>query len=146
MNFAGFFSRLLALLVDNIAVSVLAWIVAALLGGAIGLTAGTGSGFLNFVSSTLALLTMVILFFFQFIYFGWMWSQSGQTVGMKLTNIKVVRQESEALPNFWRAGLRGTVGYYISGLVFSLGFIWAAFDGNKETWHDKLFDTWVVID
>ena len=31
MNFAGFFSRLLALLVDNIAVGLLAWIVAALL-------------------------------------------------------------------------------------------------------------------
>jgi uncharacterized RDD family membrane protein YckC len=37
--------------------------------------------------------------------------------------------------------LRGTVGYWISGLVFGLGFIWAAFDGRKEAWHDKLFDT-----
>ncbi len=42
------------------------------------------------------------------------------------------------------AAFRGTLGYYISGLVFSLGFIWAAFDSRKETWHDKLFDTWVV--
>ena len=89
-------------------------------------------------------MTIVILVFFHFIYFGWMWSRDGQTVGMKLVNIKVIRQQSDELPSFWRAGFRGTIGYYISGLVFSLGFIWAAFDGNKEAWHDKLFDTWVV--
>lgn len=46
--------------------------------------------------------------------------------------------------SFWRAAFRGTLGYIISGFVFSLGFIWAAFDGQKEAWHDKLFDTWVV--
>ena len=37
-----------------------------------------------------------------------------------------------------------SLGYYISGLLFSLGYIWAIFDPNKEAWHDKLFDTWVV--
>ena len=70
--------------------------------------------------------------------------RDGQSVGMKLFNIKVVRQtESESI-SFWRGAFRGTLGYYISGLVFGLGFIWAAFDSQKETWHDKLFDTWVV--
>jgi uncharacterized RDD family membrane protein YckC len=29
-------------------------------------------------------------------------------------------------------------------LLFGLGYIWAAFDANNETWHDKIFDTWVV--
>ena len=43
-----------------------------------------------------------------------------------------------------RGGFRGTIGYWISGLIFGLGFIWAAFDQDKEAWHDKLFDTWVV--
>ena len=64
---------------------------------------------------------------------------------MKLRNMKVVRRDDEPL-SFVRAGLRGTVCYWISSLIFNLGFIWAAFDEEKETWHDKIFDTWVVID
>jgi uncharacterized RDD family membrane protein YckC len=55
----------------------------------------------------------------------------------------VVRQDSSAI-TFWRGGFRGSLGYLISSLIFNLGFIWAAFDVNKEAWHDKLFDTWVV--
>ena len=62
---------------------------------------------------------------------------------MKLTNVRVVRRNSDAKISFLRGGLRGTLGYYISGLLFSLGYLWALFDGNKETWHDKIFDTWV---
>lgn len=46
--------------------------------------------------------------------------------------------------NLWRAALRGTAGYWISGLIFGLGYLWAACDENQETWHDKVFDTWIV--
>ena len=45
---------------------------------------------------------------------------------------------------FLAAGLRGTVGYWISTVIFFLGFIWAAFDKNKEAWHNKIFGTGVV--
>jgi uncharacterized RDD family membrane protein YckC len=62
---------------------------------------------------------------------------------MKMLNIQVVGQDGQPL-SFLRAGLRGSVGYWISGFIFSLGFIWAAFDAKKEAWHDKLFKTWVV--
>jgi uncharacterized RDD family membrane protein YckC len=47
--------------------------------------------------------------------------------------------------SFISGALRGTVGYFISSLIFDLGFIWAAFDANQEAWHDKLFDTHVVM-
>jgi uncharacterized RDD family membrane protein YckC len=46
--------------------------------------------------------------------------------------------------SYVRAALRGTVGYWISGFIFGLGYIWAAFDSDKEAWHDKLFDTSVI--
>ena len=32
----------------------------------------------------------------------------------------------------------------ISGLIFSLGFIWVAFDGKRQGWHDKLAGTYVI--
>jgi uncharacterized RDD family membrane protein YckC len=98
----------------------------------------------SFLSGATAMIVYVVLVLFQFLYFGYFWSKNGQTVGMKLLNIKVIRQGDEGSISFWRAAFRGTVGYFVSGLVFSLGFIWAAFDGQKEAWHDKLFDTWVV--
>jgi len=62
---------------------------------------------------------------------------------MKLTGIKVVQRDGN-LQSYVRAALRGTVGYWISALIFGLGFIWAAFDSEKEAWHDKIFDTSVV--
>ncbi|MCB0069441.1 MAG: hypothetical protein KDD77_19895, partial [Caldilineaceae bacterium] len=40
--------------------------------------------------------------------------------------------------------LRGTIGYWISAIPLYLGYIWAGFDGSKEGWHDKIFDTHIV--
>ena len=97
-------------------------------------------GMLVGVASMVIAFTLLLL---QFLYFGWLWSTSGQSLGMRVANIRVVRRDGSSL-SLVRAGLRGTVGYWISGLVFGLGFIWAAFDGRKEGWHDKLFDTSVL--
>jgi uncharacterized RDD family membrane protein YckC len=140
---AGLFSRFVAWFVDGFMIGVLALVVGVVLGGIIGLTAGTDSGLLSLIAGTTALLLMVIMFLFQFLYFGYFWSKNGQSIGMKLLNMKVVGQDGESL-GFVRAGLRGTVGYWISSLIFGLGYIWAAFDAEKETWHDKIFNTWVV--
>jgi len=35
-------------------------------------------------------------------------------------------------------------GYYVSGLILALGFIWIAFDKRKQGWHDKLAGTLVI--
>jgi uncharacterized RDD family membrane protein YckC len=146
MEKAGFFTRFIALLLDVFLMGILAWLIMFVLGGFIGLTSGTGSTFLDIIAGGTAILLIILILFFQFFYFGYFWSKNGKSLGMKLVNIKVVRQtEGEGL-SFFRAGLRGTIGYWLSGLVFGLGFLWAAFDGNKETWHDKIFGTWVVKD
>jgi len=145
MNKAGFFGRFVAWFIDGFMIGILAWIVMLVFGGIIGLTSGTDSGFLSFIAGTMALLMMVIIFLFQFLYFGYFWSKNGQSIGMKLLNMKVVSQDGGSL-SFLKAGLRGTVGYWISGIIFGLGYIWAAFDAEKEAWHDKIFDTWVVAD
>jgi uncharacterized RDD family membrane protein YckC len=144
MNYAGFFTRFFALLIDQFAMAFLAWIVSFFVGACAGTALLAEGDIIGFLFGSVALIGWVILAIFNFVYFGYFWSNSGQSVGMKLLNCTVVRQtEGESL-SFWRAGFRGTVGYAISGLVFGLGFIWAAFDSDSETWHDKLFDTWVV--
>ncbi len=36
------------------------------------------------------------------------------------------------------------VGYYVSTIPFGLGLLWVAFDPRKQGWHDKLAGTVVV--
>ncbi len=143
MEKASFFGRFFAWLLDGIFMGIIAFVGALVLWGLIALLGDSDSGFVIFLIVMLSCMLFVILLLFQFVYFGYFWSKSGQSIGMKLLNMKVVRQDGEQL-TFLRAGLRGSVGYWISGLVFNLGFLWAAFDQEKETWHDKIFETWVV--
>jgi uncharacterized RDD family membrane protein YckC len=79
----------------------------------------------------------------QFLYYGYFWSRSGQSPGKRLLQARVESSSGGSI-SFIRAGLRGTLGYWLSGLLFGLGFIWAIFDANNETWHDKIFGTRVV--
>jgi uncharacterized RDD family membrane protein YckC len=143
-QFAGVLARFIALLIDNIMMSIIAVALVLFLIPIFGLAENTDSTLLGLLAGTALLIVMVVFFALQFFYFGYMWSKSGQSIGMKLVNVRVVRRNNAGGLSFIRAGLRGTLGYYVSGLLFSLGYIWAIFDPNKEAWHDKLFDTWVV--
>ena len=143
MNKASFFSRFIAWLVDFFAMSVIGLLLGLLVGGLFGIVRAADSFLINALFGTLGVIVMFSIFILQFLYFGYYWNKSGQTIGMKLTGIKVVRQDG-SLMSYVRAALRATVGYWISDLVFGLGYIWAAFDSEKEAWHDKIFDTWVV--
>jgi len=142
MKKARFLARFWAWLVDGFVV----WIVSAGIGAAVTffLNASSGSGdFMRFMTAWVALFLVILIFLLQFLYFGLLWSAGGQTLGMKVFKMKVVRRTEGSL-GFLRAALRGTIGYWISSFLFFLGYIWAAFDSEKEAWHDKIFDTWVV--
>ena len=138
MQRAGFFSRFIALLLDSIAISIVGWGLAWLMS----LLTGSEGGLLGLMAGALGIFVYFILIFLNFFYFSFLWSRNGQSFGMRLLGIKVLKRDG-ALMGFWSAGFRGTIGYWISGLVFGLGFLWAAFDGNKEAWHDKIFGTGV---
>ena len=88
MNYAGFFRRFFALLIDQIVMSILPFVDSFFLAVALGITAGANSGFVSFLSASAALITCVILIFFQFLYFGYFWSKR-TTVGIKLINVKI---------------------------------------------------------
>ncbi|MEA3336792.1 MAG: RDD family protein [Chloroflexota bacterium] len=143
METARFGSRFSAWFIDWIGVGLAAGVLAGLLGLVTGLYSGTDSDLLALLVGGLALLMAAVLWLVQFLYFGYFWSKDGQSLGMKALGIQVVRRNEEPL-SFLRAGLRGTVGYWISGLIFGLGYIWAAFDHDGEAWHDKIFDTRVL--
>jgi len=67
---------------------------------------------------------------------------SAQTLGMEYTGLTVVRFDGEA-PSLGDVGLR-TFGYCMSTGCFGLGFLWAFFDPEGLTWHDRISKTLVV--
>jgi uncharacterized RDD family membrane protein YckC len=145
MQKATFGTRAMAWFGDLLVLAVLASIISFIFGSAVGLTAGRESAFLGFLSAALLLIWGLLIFLLQFLYFGYFWSKDGQSIGMRWLNIRVVRQSKEGEISFWRAALRGSLGYWISAVIFYLGYLWALWDNESETWHDKIFDTWVVL-
>ena len=143
-NHANILARFLALLIDSVLLSVVVAVIYAVFGGFMALIGGSENPLLNVVAAASLVVMMLALFLLQFGYFGYFWSTSGQTPGMRLTNVKVVDQATGQPISFVVGALRGSLGYYISGALFGLGYIWAIFDENNEAWHDKLFRTWVV--
>jgi len=121
---AGFGTRLVAIIIDWIIVSIVTGIIQAILpysslamiGGAIGY-------------AIYAVLTSL--------YF------DGATIGKMILGIKVVDARGNT-PDIGPLILRYTLGYWISSFVCGIGYLTAAFDSQKQAWHDKLASTYVV--
>jgi uncharacterized RDD family membrane protein YckC len=124
---AGFWIRFVAILIDSILVAIVNSALAAILN----LNTNGRSG--------LQLLLGLI-------YYVFFWSSAspwpGQTIGSKLLNLRVIRTDGTDLTI--SQSLIRYVGFFISGICLGIGFIWAAFDANKQGWHDKIAGTYVV--
>lgn len=72
-----------------------------------------------------------------------LWALRGTTVGGIICNLKVVRIDDRPLD--WPTALVRTLGGFVSLIAAGLGFIWVAFDDQKQSWHDKIAGTTVVI-
>jgi uncharacterized RDD family membrane protein YckC len=141
---AGILQRLIAFIIDAIIIGAVSGILAKFYGVDTDFAVRTGGEVASVVTSRTGIVYSLIQFLLEFVYFGYCWSANGQSVGMKLLGIRVVRRDNGALLSFLMAGLRGSAGYWISGLLCGLGYLWALFDANNEAWHDKIFGTWVV--
>ena len=77
------------------------------------------------------------------IYMPWFWGHGGQTPGLKIMHLRVVREQDGGPLSMGTAFVR-LVGYWISGAVFYLGFIWILFDARRQGWLDKIAGTVVI--
>ena len=68
----------------------------------------------------------------------------GQTWGMRITSIKLVRSDNGLPVGFGKALGRSLFASFVSAQVFYLGYLWAAWDDQKQTWQDKICSTYVV--
>jgi uncharacterized RDD family membrane protein YckC len=126
-NKAGFWVRFFAILVDSIGVGIVSNILSSLMGADPTSTRGSG------ISTLIGV-----------IYFCYFWSAQGggQTLGMRVLNLKVVKTDGSAL-TVLQAFIR-YIGLIVSIACIFIGVIWAAFDANKQGWHDKIASTYVV--
>jgi len=75
-------------------------------------------------------------------YFAGLWAWRGTTVGGVILKLKVVRLDGQPL-TFPVALVRGLAAAF-SIVVMFLGFLWIAWDKDKQGWHDKIAGTAVV--
>jgi uncharacterized RDD family membrane protein YckC len=147
---ASFWQRFVAWSIDQ----AILWIIYLLAALAVGLVTGIYTynqppvtdremPLLKVLLSVGASVYMLIFALGHFLYFGYFWSRREQSIGMGIMNIRVVKTDRRSL-SFLIAGLRGSLGYYLSGLVFGLGYLWFFVDSRKETWHDRIFNTVVL--
>lgn len=144
MQYASFGKRAVAYIIDSVIVGLIAGIP-------IGCLIGITTAFAMEMSEEAYMIAIIAAALIgtlwaviaSILYFAMMWSRTGQTLGKKWLGIKVVTAEWIP-PTFWRAAGRAIIGYWLSDLVFGLGFLWMLWDDYQQCWHDKLFSTYVI--
>ncbi len=76
------------------------------------------------------------------VYGAVMWKMRGSTVGGIVFDLQVVRLDGREMD--WETSIVRALGCFLSLAVAGLGFIWIAFDANRQGWHDKIAGTVVV--
>ncbi|MEB0163493.1 RDD family protein, partial [Glaciimonas sp. CA11.2] len=71
------------------------------------------------------------------------WTTKNATPGKMVIGATIVDAETGEPPSLKQHVIR-YIGYYLSAIIFCLGFIWVGFDRKKQGWHDKLAGTVVV--
>lgn len=70
-----------------------------------------------------------------YFFFGWCWTRSGQTLGMKTWRIRVVREDGTALG--WGQSAARLLGACVSLACGGAGYWWCLFSRDGACWHDR---------
>ncbi len=71
-----------------------------------------------------------------------MWAMKGTTIGGIICGLKVVRLDDRKVD--WIVAVVRCLAGFLSLAVAGLGFLWVAFDDQKQSWHDKIAGTTIV--
>ena len=149
VQYAGFWLRFVAYLIDSFVVGAVAMAIAIPLILALGLGAGlTAAGGDPNPAAIMALISLYFGFIVaavigQWLYFAYSESSSWQaTVGKKVLGLKVTDLDGNRI-SFGKATGR-FFGKILSGMIMNIGFIMAGFTEKKQALHDLLASTLVV--
>jgi uncharacterized RDD family membrane protein YckC len=104
-----------------------------------------GAGFLDFVligilGGAVGVAPLGLLI--ALAYFAGMWTWKGTTVGGIVLGLKVVRVDGQ--PVTFAVALVRALAAGFSVIVLFLGFLWIAWDREKQGWHDRIAGTVVL--
>jgi uncharacterized RDD family membrane protein YckC len=134
----GFGHRLAAFLLDALIVGVFSLVLGVIVGLIGFLVQWLTPGQLEHMERVIVICGII----FSLAYYIVAWTRSGQTVAKVALGIKVVGPDGQP-PSGGQAVLR-YLGYLVSSILVSLGFIWILFDRKRQGWHDKIAQTYVV--
>ena len=130
LNYAGFWIRVGAFIIDYALLLILAFI------------SGILFPFLYLALSSLK--EEILGYIMIIIYSVFFLSIFSSTPGKMLYGLQVIDANTKEKIKFGKALVRG-LSYIISSLVSGLGFLWIAIDRNKhQGWHDKIAKTLVI--
>ena len=133
MNTIGFFKRLLIICYDGLlllGVVFLASLFFPLLPDAFNFS------FAGKVLKGLYLLGIIFLFY------GWFWTHGGQTLGMKVWNLYLVKGDGKFIN--WQTALVRFIAAIFSWAAIGLGFTWILLDRRRRAWHDIISGTQIL--
>ncbi len=82
---------------------------------------------------------LLYLLVVAYLYFGWFWTHGGQTLGMRAWHIRVRAISGGAVT--WKGAALRFLAALLSWAACGAGFLRAAFDAERRTWHDLLSRT-----
>ena len=134
LEYAGFWVRVGASLIDTILMMVIVVPVLSMI---------YGKGYWASEAVFLGAWDLLFNYIFPAIVVIVFWIVKSATPGKILLDISIVDAETGGKPS--NGQLIGRYfAYYVSVLPLMLGFIWVGFDKRKQGWHDKLAGTVVV--
>jgi uncharacterized RDD family membrane protein YckC len=105
----------------------------------VGMSGSTGGESSGMAAALLGVGLLVAYVVWAFVLFG-----RGTTPGKRMLGMRVIKEDGSHA-GFFTMLVREWIGkLFISGMVFSLGFVWILFDPENQAWHDKLVSTYVV--
>lgn len=134
VEYAGFWSRVGATLIDTVLVLIITIpMLLAVYGRGYWVSESFILGPADFVISYVLPAVIVIL----------LWIRLSKTPGKAAIGAVIVDARTGGKPTTSQFLIR-YLGYYVSTLPLFLGLIWVAFDPRKQGWHDKMAGTVVV--
>jgi uncharacterized RDD family membrane protein YckC len=130
-EYVGFWLRFIAVLIDSVLISIVLYpLIFMLFGWELNYEGlGVGSTVVTY------LLPAIVIVIF--------WICRSDTPGKIAIGAKIVDAKTGGKPSAGQF-IGRYLGYYLSSIIFCLGFLWAAWDDRKQGWHDKLAGTVVV--
>jgi uncharacterized RDD family membrane protein YckC len=123
VEYMGFWIRFGAAIIDAVVISLISFVFPRI--------GGVGIGF--------PFWGILIPWLYYWLFTG----LKGQTLGKMAVGIKVVNTEGYT-PGLGIAALREIPGKILSFIAIYLGFLWIIWDGQKQGWHDKIANTYVL--